>query len=295
MEMTFYDEIAGLRNTDWTSILDRITPSQVQKTLVKEDLQVSDFLTLLSPAAASYLEEMAQSARQLTLQHFGFNIGLYTPLYLANYCVNHCVYCGFNTNNNISRRKLTLEEVEREARIIAGTGLQHLLVLTGESRQHSPVSYIRECVRILSNYFSSISIEIYPLSTDDYKELIVAGVDGLTIYQEVYNEDVYLQLHTQGPKRDYRFRLETPERGGLAGIRTINIGALLGLYQWRSEVFMTGLHAAYLQKKFSEIEISVSFPRMRPQFGDYQPESPCPTGTWCRASWPCVYSCPGWE
>ncbi len=272
--MTFYDEIAGLHNTDWSRVFNEVTQSQVLKTLGTEDLRKSDFLILLSPAAAPLLEEMAQAARKVTIRHFGYNIGLYTPLYLANYCVNHCVYCGFNTSNIIPRRKLTLEEVEKEAQVIAKTGLQHVLILTGESRRHSPVSYIRDCVLVLRKYFSSITIEVYPLSIEEYKELIIAGVDGLTIYQELYNEEVYLRLHPQGPKRDYRFRLETPERGGQAGMRTLNIGALLGLYNWRSEVFMTGLHASYLQKKFPEAEISVSFPRMRPQFGDYQPESP---------------------
>ena len=217
---------------------------------------------------------MAQTARRLTLQHFGHTIQLYTPLYLANYCVNYCVYCGFNAANDIPRRQLTLEEVELEARAISRSGLQHLLVLTGESREHSPVSYIKDCVIILRKYFSSISIEVYPLSRKEYAELIAAGIDGMTIYQEVYNQEVYSRLHPRGPKRDYRFRLESPERAGQAGIRAINIGALLGLYDWRSEVFLTGLHAAYLQKKFPEIEISVSFPRMRPQYGNYQPESP---------------------
>lgn len=272
--MTFYDEIAGLHNIDFCGNFERVTRSKIDSVLSKTELQPFDFLALLSPAAAGSLEEIAQAARRTTLQQFGYSIGLYTPLYLANYCVNHCVYCGFNAANDIPRRQLTLPEVEMEARTIVKTGLQHLLILTGESRQHSPVSYIKDCVTILRKYFSSITVEIYPLFTEEYAELIAAGVDGLTIYQEVYDEETYLRLHPKGPKRDYRFRLETPERAGQAGIRTINIGALLGLYDWRSEVFLTGMHAAYLRKRFPEVEISVSFPRMRPQFGDYQPESP---------------------
>jgi len=270
--MTFYDEITRLQNVDLAGEFERVTSSQVAAALGKSELQPQHFLTLLSPAASGSLEEMANVAHRLTLQHFGRTIQLYTPLYLANYCVNYCVYCGFNAGNDIPRRQLTLEEVEMEAQAISRTGLQHLLVLTGESRQHSPVSYLKDCVTILRRYFSSISIEVYPLSTEEYAELIAAGVDGMTIYQEVYNQEVYSRLHPRGPKRDYHFRLEAPERAGQAGIRAMNIGALLGLYDWRSEVFMTGVHAAYLQNKFPEIEISVSFPRMRPQYGDYRPE-----------------------
>ncbi|MBM2825289.1 MAG: thiazole biosynthesis protein ThiH [Dehalococcoidales bacterium] len=272
--MTFYDEIIKLKDTDYSAVFERVTPAQIAKILAKTELQPQDFLALLSPQAESVLEEMAQAAHRLTLQHFGRTIILYTPLYLANYCVNHCVYCGFNAANNIQRRKLTLAEVALEAKAIAATGLQHLLILTGESREHSPVSYIKECVTILRRYFSSLAIEIYPLSTEEYAELIAAGVDGLTIYQEVYDEKTYRRVHPSGPKRDYRFRLETPERAGQAGIRTINIGALLGLGEWRSEAFLAGMHLAYLQQQFPEIEVSISFPRMRPQFGNYQPEFP---------------------
>lgn len=269
---TFYDEIQYLQKNDYTGFLERVSGPQVLRALEKSNLTESDYLALLSPAAAPYLEEMAQAAHRLTVKHFGWVIQLYTPLYLANYCVNRCVYCGFNTANPIPRRQLTLEEVELEARAIAATGLKHLLVLTGESRQHSSVSYIKECISILRRYFASITIEVYPLEQDEYVGLIAAGVDGLTIYQEVYNPECYSRLHPAGPKRNYRYRLETPDRAGRAGIRTINIGALLGLYDWRSEVFMTGCHAAYLQKTFPDVDISISFPRMRPQFGDYQPE-----------------------
>lgn len=272
--MTFYDEITHLKGTDIASQINTVTPAQIANTLAKSELQVQDFLNLLSPKAAASLEEMAQAAHSLTLRHFGRTIMLFTPLYLANYCVNHCVYCGFNATNDIPRRKLTLPEVELEGQAIAKTGLQHLLILTGESRVHSPVSYIKECLEILRKYFSSVSIEIYPLTSQEYRELIAAGIDGLTVFQEVYNEQIYSVLHPKGPKRDYRNRLEAPERAGQCGIRAINIGALLGLHDWRSEVFLTGIHAAYLQKTFPEIEISISFPRMRPQFGDYQPESP---------------------
>jgi 2-iminoacetate synthase len=161
--------------------------------------------------------------------------------------------------------------VKKEAEIIAATGLKHVLILTGESRQESPVSYIAECVRILTQYFTSISIEIYPLEESEYTELISAGVDGLTIYQEVYDTEIYAQMHPAGPKRNYRFRLEAPERACRAGMRTVNIGTLLGLNNWRKEAFFTGLHADYLQNRFPEIEISISPPRIRPHLGGFQP------------------------
>lgn len=272
--MTFYDEISKLPEIDFSEALKEVTTAQVSKLLTKADLQPQDFLALLSPQAVTLLEDMAQLAHSLTLKNFGYTVLLYTPLYLANYCVNQCVYCGFNATNKIERRKLSLSEVELEAQAIARTGLKHLLVLTGESRVQSPVSYIRDCVLILKKYFPSVSIEIYPLATEEYIELVGAGVDGLTIYQEVYDRDIYARVHPKGPKRDYRFRLEAPERAGEAGIRTINVGPLLGLGHWRSEVFITGLHAFYLQQKFPEIEVSISCPRMRPEYGGYQSEFP---------------------
>ena len=272
--MTFFEEIKRFRSLDLNSLTGRFTPAQVEQIMAKSEIQWREFLGLLSPAATGLLENMAQAAHELTIKHFGRTILLFTPLYLSNYCINQCVYCGFNMANDIPRRKLTLHEVELEAKAISVTGLQHLLILTGESRQHSPVSYISDCVSVLRKYFSSISIEVYPLSVEEYAELISAGVDGLTIYQEVYDQQIYQRLHPAGPKRDYSFRLAAPERAGDAGIRTINVGALLGLNDWRYEVFFTGIHAAYLQRKFPDMEIGVSFPRMRPQYGNYTPEYP---------------------
>ena len=270
--MTFHDEMTRLKDTDFEAFFGGLTPARIASAIAQPQLQSQDFLALLSPQAAGSLEEMAQLAHRSTLHQFGPNILLFTPLYLGNYCVNQCLYCGFNTSHQIERRRLTMAEVEREGRVIAETGLQHLLILTGEDRKHTSVSYIAECVGVLKKYFSSISIEVYPLTTEEYAQLVAAGVDGLTIYQEVYDLKTYLEVHPGGPKRDYRFRLEAPDRAGRAGVRTINIGPLLGLYDWRSEVFFAGMHAAYLQKQFPEIEVSVSLPRLRPQFGNYEPK-----------------------
>ena len=226
---------------------------------------------LLSPAAEELLEEMAKASHELTLKYFGRTIQLYTPLYLSSHCDNSCLYCGFNVNNKIGRRMLTLGEVEKEAEFISSTGLKTILILTGESRQMTPVSYIKDCVKILKKYFSSISIEVYPLTEDEYSELIKEGVDGLTIYQEVYDKDIYNKVHAKGPKSDYQFRLDAPERGARAGMRNINIGVLLGLNDWRKEILSLGLHAKSLQDKFPDVDIGVSVPRIRPQVGDFRP------------------------
>lgn len=271
--MSFNRELEKYDGFDFNGFFEGVTDTAVEKIIAKSRLTEMDYLALLSPRAESHLEEMAQRAHRLTVQHFGRVIMLFTPLYLSNHCVNHCVYCGFQVHNRLERKKLTLEEVEREAGIIASTGLKHILILTGESRRESPVSYIRECVGVLKKFFTSISIEIYPLEEEEYRELISSGVDGLTIYQEVYDREVYARLHPAGPKRNYRFRLEAPERACRAGIRTVNVGALLGLNDWRSEAFFTGLHAGYLQDSFPDAEVSISPPRMRPHLGGFQPRS----------------------
>lgn len=269
--MSFYDVCAKYRAFDFQGFFDGLTDADIRRSIQKDRLTPLDYLALLSPRAENHLEEMAQKAHRLTVQHFGRVIFLYTPMYLANYCVNQCVYCGFRSKNHLPRKKLTLPEVEEEAKIIAASGLKHILILTGESRKESPVSYMIECVQVLKKYFTSIGIEVYPLEREEYAALVAAGVDGLTIYQETYNEEAYARLHPAGPKRNYRYRLEAPERGGDAGMRTLGIGALLGLHEWRSEAFFTGLHASYLQDKYPAVEVSVSPPRMRPFPGGFPP------------------------
>ncbi|MFA5500812.1 MAG: 2-iminoacetate synthase ThiH [Candidatus Omnitrophota bacterium] len=230
------------------------------------------FLGLLSESAENSLEEMAIKSRELTLQYFGRTIQLYTPMYLSNHCDNKCLYCGFNADNDLDRHVMTLEEVEKEADFISSMGLKHILILTGESRVKSPPSYMKDCIGVLKKYFSSISVEVYPLTQDEYSGLVREGVDGLTIYQEVYNEDLYGKMHPMGPKNNYKFRLDAPERGANAGMRNINIGVLLGLDDWRKEVFYLGLHAKYLMDKFPEAEIGVSVPRIRPQAAGFKPK-----------------------
>lgn len=270
--MSFFSEFIKYEEFDFAGFFAEVTDTDVIRTIGKERLGILDYLILLSPKAEAHLELMAQRAHQLTMQHFGRTMLLFTPIYLANYCINQCVYCGFNVKNKLVRKKLSLLEVEEEAKIIAATGLKHILALTGESPQQSSVAYIAECVQVLKRYFTSIGIEVYPLSEADYAELIAIGVDGMTIYQEVYNRMVYDELHPAGPKRDHRFRLDAPERACRAGMRAVNIGALLGLHDWRSEAFFSGMHADYLQRMYPEVEISVSPPRMRPHFGGFPPK-----------------------
>lgn len=269
--MSFQAELQKYEDFDFDSFFDNLTETRVRNAIYKNRLNQLDYLALLSPLAEKYLEEMAQKAHALTVQHFGRIIFLYTPIYLANYCVNSCTYCGFRVQNPIERKKLSFEQLEKEAEVIAATGLKHILVLTGESRVHSPVSYIKECIEVLKKYFTSIGIEVYPMQEDEYRELVASGVDSFTIYQEVYNKDVYLDVHPAGPKRDYLYRLDAPERACRAGMRAVNVGALLGLHDWRTEAFFTGLHADYLQTSYPDVEISISPPRMRPYLGGVEP------------------------
>lgn len=270
--MSFYDEYLKLKNIPFDDYFSAVTIQDVKKVLQKEVLHTEDFLTLLSPAAENCLEEMAQKAHQRTVQHFGRIIQLYAPLYLTDYCVNKCTYCSFSIDNDFPRRKLTLSEIEEESKALVKMGLRHIILLTGESRLHSSVEYLCDTIDVMKNYFSSLSIEIQPLDTEEYRTLVARGIDGLTVYQEVYNEDIYKEHHLKGPKRNYRYRLDAPERGAQAGMRSVNIGALLGMDEWRREVFFTGLHAQYLQKNYLQTDIALSFPRIRPNLGGFQPK-----------------------
>jgi len=269
--MSFYNEYLRYTATEIDAVLENTTADQVLQIVGKERLTVMDFLALLSPVAQEHLEIMAQKAHALTVRQFGRVIVLYTPMYLSDYCSNHCTYCGFNITNVFTRKQLTLEEVEREAEQIAASGLKHILILTGEAPKIASVSYMKDCVEILKKYFSSIAIEVYALETAEYEELVAAGVESMTIYQETYNTDIYDTLHVSGPKKDYRYRLDAPERACQAGMRAVNVGALLGLDNWRKDGFFTGLHANYLQNQYPHMEVSISLPRIRPTMGNCEP------------------------
>ena len=243
---------------------DSYTAQDVQRALQKEWLTIEDYGALLSPAALPYLEQMAQKARQETAKHFGTSVCLFTPLYIANYCENHCVYCGFNCHNHIHRAKLTMDEIEQELQAIAATGLQEILLLTGESRTASSVEYIGEAVKLAARYFRNVGIEIYPLNTEEYRYLNQCGADFVSVYQETYNTDKYEQVHLSGHKRVFPYRFYAQERALQGGMRGVAFGALLGLDNFRKDAFAAGLHAYYTQQKYPQADISFSCPRMRP-------------------------------
>lgn len=268
---SFYDQMKRYGESEVARRVASVTDDDVLRALAKRTLGADDFLCLLSLAAGPHLEAMAQKAHHLTVCQFGRTMILFTPLYLSNYCTNFCLYCGFNCANRIRRHQLTMEALEIEARAIADTGLKHILILTGEAPKIATVDYIADCCRLLSRFFPAIGIEVYALTRSEYRQLIEIGVDNLTLYQETYNETLYAHLHPKGPKRNYRFRMDAPQRACEAGMRGVNIGALLGLDDWRQDAFFTGLHAHYLQDRFPETEIGISLPRMRPHVGGFQP------------------------
>lgn len=262
--MSFYDVITSYKDFNFEIFFNRVDDNYIFNILQKEKLDEFDFLALLSPVAKKYIEEIAIKAREVHLKHFGKSIILFTPMYISNYCINRCVYCSYNMSNSIKRKKMTYEQIELEAQKIAETNLKNILILTGEDVKRSSVEYIIKAIDVLKKYFDSISIEIYPLSTEDYKKMVEAGVDGLSIYQETYDEEVYEKVHISGPKKNYRFRLDAPERALRANIRGVTIGPLIGLADWRRETFFGGLHGKYLQDNYPAAEIGVSVPRIRP-------------------------------
>lgn len=240
------------------------TGKDVEKALAKDQLSLHDYAAVLSPAALPYLEDMAHKALSETRKHFGNSVCLFTPLYIANYCENLCVYCGFNCKNKIRRGKLSYGEIETELKAIAATGLKEILILTGESRGQSGLEYIGAAVKLAAKYFSTIGIEIYPLNVDEYRYLNQCGADFVSVYQETYNTDKYEQVHERGPKRIFPYRFHAQERALLGGMRGVAFGALLGLDDYRKDAYGAGLHAYFIQQKYPHAEISFSTPRLRP-------------------------------
>jgi 2-iminoacetate synthase len=269
--MSFYDEI---KRTDWAEIENAIegrTTGDVETALGAKTLNMDHIISLLSPAARPYIEDMARRAHLLTQQRFGKTVSMFAPLYVSNFCTNSCAYCGFNVQNKVDRLTLTPEQVLKEGEFIHNLGFRHLLLVSGEAPKVVPVEYFSDIADKLRPYFSSLAVEIYPMNTDEYRTLADHGIDGLTVFQETYNEELYKEVHLGGKKRDFRWRLETPDRGGEAGFRRLGLGALLGLGSWRVEAFYMGLHARYLMKNYWKSQVSISFPRLRPAAGAFQP------------------------
>ena len=242
----------------------KYTARDVQNALEHETCSVEDFKALLSPAAEPFLERMAQRAKIETGKHFGNTVYLFTPLYIANYCENYCVYCGFNCYNDIHRKKLTFEEIEHEMKVIADSGIEEILMLTGESRAQSDVEYIGEACRLAKKYFRNIGLEIYPVNSDEYRYLHECGADYVTVFQETYDNVKYETLHLMGHKRVFPYRFEAQERALMAGMRGAGFSALLGLSDFRKDALASALHVYYLQRKYPQAELSLSCPRLRP-------------------------------
>lgn len=272
--MSFCDEISSYRWEEIKQEIDSRTQADVERAFAASPLKLEDLMSLLSPAAAPFLEEIAQRANKLTGQRFGRVISLFAPLYLSNVCTNRCLYCGFNVQNPAKRLTLTVDQTATEGKYLYDLGFRHLLLVSGEAPGIVTMEYLASVLEKLRPLFSSISIELYPMHTADYQELIQNGVDGLIIYQETYNEKRYKEVHRGGKKTNYRWRLETPDRGGQAGFRRIGIGALLGLSDWRVEGFFLALHARYLLHNYWKSHLTISFPRLRPAAGGYQPPLP---------------------
>lgn len=243
---------------------DSYTATDVRRALQADPVTPKDFAALLSPAALPFLEEIAQAAQRETRKHFGNSVNMFTPLYIANYCENYCIYCGFNCHNKIRRAMLNAEQIDMEMAAIAKSGLQEILILTGESRVKSDVKYIGEACKIARKYFKVIGLEVYPMNSDEYAYLHECGADYVTVFQETYNSDKYETLHLAGHKRIFPYRVNAQERALMGGMRGVGFGALLGLDDFRKDAFATGYHAWLLQRKYPHAEIAFSCPRLRP-------------------------------
>jgi len=253
---------------DEKPVIDRVnsvTEAQVKAELAKPAGLFSPqrLITLISPAAQKHLEQMAQQAQRLTLQRFGKVKQLYVPLYVSNFCINGCVYCGFNCRSHFKRTRITVEQACEDADVIASQGFRHILLLSGEDMQVG-IDYFCRLAAKLREKFSAIDIEIYPVDVDGYRRMFEAGIDGITLYQETYNRDLYKTVHLSGPKADYDYRIETSERAAKAGFRRLGIGSLLGLGNWRQEVLALAAHGDYLMRNYWRSQVSFSFPRIRP-------------------------------
>ena len=252
----------------WQRYLGKINNSDVQRVLNGRTggYSLEKLATLVSPAAGGYLEEMAQSAHNLTVQRFGRTLRLYAPLYLSNYCSNSCRYCGFNRDNVFERKRLTIAEAEAEADVIASKGFRDILLVSGEDKEFISVDYLCELAAKLRDKFSAVSVEVYQMQADEYARLFAAGIDGVTIYQETYDRGAYEYYHPGGGKADYDSRLCTPEKAAAGAMRSVGLGVLLGLSDWRVETLALAEHGHFLMKRYWQCRVSFSFPRLRPAF-----------------------------
>lgn len=269
--VTFVSEFNALPIETLTRTAIGASAGAVQESLGRSRLGLTDFAHLISPAASASLEAMGRRAHALTQQRFGKVIRLFAPLYLSNECINNCRYCGFSRDNPILRVTLTVDEVRREARALRDQGFRNLLLVSGEHPRFVSNNYMRDCVAALHPEWPSISLEVGPMETADYGPLVQAGADGLVVYQETYDRSVYADMHTAGPKRNFDWRLETPERAYAAGFRRLGISALYGLADWRQEAISVAAHADYLLRNCWKASVTISLTRLRPCAGEFQP------------------------
>ncbi|MFU0447612.1 2-iminoacetate synthase ThiH [Pseudocitrobacter faecalis] len=271
---TFSDRWRELNWDDLRLKISSKTAADVERALAARHLMRDDMMALLSPAAADYLEPLAQRAQQLTRQRFGNTVSFYVPLYLSNLCANDCTYCGFSMSNRIKRKTLDEAEIARECAAIRAMNFEHLLLVTGEHQSKVGMDYFRRHLPAIRSQFSSLQMEVQPLSTEEYAELKTLGLDGVMVYQETYHEAQYAHHHLKGKKQDFFWRLDTPDRLGQAGIDKIGLGALIGLSDsWRVDCFMVAEHLLWLQHHYWQSRYSISFPRLRPCAGGIEPAS----------------------
>lgn len=269
--MSFVGEFDRLQLDDLVEQSQATTTSAVRESLGREKLGFNDFARLISPAAVELLESLCRRSQGLTRQRFGKVIRLFAPLYLSNECINNCQYCGFSRDNPILRVTLSVEEVLREARALKQQGFRNVLLVAGEHPKFVSNGYLVECVRALHEEIPGISLELGPMETEEYRPLVEAGAEGLVVYQETYDRAVYANMHTAGPKRNFDWRLQTPERAYEAGFRRLGIGALYGLGDWRREALAVAAHADYLLRNCWKAQLTISLPRLRPCAGEFEP------------------------
>jgi 2-iminoacetate synthase len=270
--MRFSDVIRQMDLVALRAAIEAATPAQVERVLAREQVDDADLPILFSRAADAFLEEIAERAAALTDRRFGKVVQLYAPLYVSNECINKCTYCGFSMELDIRRITLSPEDVKRDADVIYNEGFRHVLLVAGEHRRVVSMEYLLDCVAALEGRFASVSIEIQPLRRPDYERLVAAGVDGLALYQETYEPDLYPLYHPSGPKKNFDNRLRAIEEGAEAGMRSLGIGALLGLAPWRVEAALMALHGRYLQRRFWRSKVAASFPRIQPNAHRYDPD-----------------------
>ena len=269
--MSFVAELNRLPQEALAKRCSQTSTDEARRSLGKSKLALDDFASLLSPAACELLEPMARRSQAVTRRRFGNVMRLFAPLYLSNECVNNCKYCGFSRNNPILRVTLSVEETRREAKALQAEGFRNILLVAGEHPKFVSRQYLVDCITALHGEFPSVSLEIGPMETEDYRSLVEAGADCLVVFQETYNRAIYGEMHTSGPKRNFEWRLETPERAYAAGFRRLGIGALYGLSDWRSEAICLAAHAEYLLRHCWKAQLTISLPRLRPCAGEFQP------------------------